>query len=155
MTTYDSRRPGGTQPAVPPQRDRRGRPLHAGDLRIEAWAPTMPGCVAEAVRALADSFLGPARPPLACRVRFDVRGESEALLLETVLRQVISWPSRRTQVAVSAEVARTPSGLWVRCELIDAGAVRPVGAIPKGVAKGSVRCEPALDGWRCEAGIDV
>ncbi|MFF5986979.1 archease [Prauserella flavalba] len=154
MTTRDTGRAHEPGRVVPRQRRRR-RPLHAADLRIEAWAPTMHACFAGAVGALAESILGPGRPPVSATVRFDVRGDNPSALLDAVLRRVISFLPRHNAIATRAEVVRTETGLRVRCELVDAGAVVLPGPIPKGVSRGSVLCERTDLGWWCAAGIDV
>ncbi|PXY25904.1 hypothetical protein DI005_06695 [Prauserella sp. PE36] len=154
VTTRDTGRAHEPGRIVPRQRRRR-RPLHAADLRIEAWAPTMHACFAGAVGALAESVLGPGRRAVSARVRFDVRGDNPSVLLDLVLQRVISFLPKYNAIATTADVARTDTGLRVRCELVDAGAVVLPGPIPKGVTRGSVLCERTEHGWWCAAGIDI
>ena len=141
-------------PTISPMRTRVLKPLHAGDLRIRAWAPTREACVAEAVRALVVSFVGGVLAR-ASTVEFDVRGDSDAELLTGALRTVIFRVRTGNEVPTATEVLPLPDGLRLRCAMVDAGAVVPVGVVPKGVSATGARCEPWPGGWWCGARVDL
>jgi SHS2 domain-containing protein len=141
----------GEPPQVePPQVE----PLHSDGLRIQAWAPTREACLAEAVHALVVSFVGGV-PSSASAVQFDVLGRSDTDLLTGVLRTVIQRVRVWHQVPVTTDVVPTARGLRLHCVVVDAGAVVPVGAVPKGVSTTGVRCEPWPGGWWCGASVDL
>ncbi|MDQ0380969.1 archease [Amycolatopsis thermophila] len=133
---------------------RRARPVHAGDLRIEAWGTTRELCVAEAVRALVDSFVPPGRPVATRVVSFEVTGADDQVTAAALAR-VITALRRLGVVPVDTEVTGTPTGLRLRCDMADAAAIRPRGALPKAVTAGSVRCGRKAGSWWCTARIDV
>lgn len=136
-------------------RGKADRRLHRADLRIEAWAPTREACIAEAVRALVGSFLSrPVRPPTGA-VSFDVTGPTDAELLRAVLHSVILRLALVSEIPTVTRVRATATGLQLRCDVIDTGAIIPIGAIPKAVSKDPVRCERSRRGWWCSARIDV
>lgn len=128
------------------------KPLHPADLRIRAWGPTREACVAEAVRALVDSFVGRVLAR-AWTVEFDALGRTDADLLTGVLRTVILRVRTWHEVPVSTTVAPITNGLRLRCAMVDVGAVIPVGVVPKGVS--GARCERWSRGWRCGASVDL
>lgn len=131
------------------------RPVHSGDLRIEAWAGTREACIAEAVEALVGSFLGPQRPAPSSRSCFRVTGGTDEELLQEVLRQVIADVLTRQEVPVATTVAAIADGLEVSCHTVSAAAILPVGAIPKSVSRQGALCRRFPSGWFCAARIDV
>ncbi|TNC29134.1 archease [Amycolatopsis alkalitolerans] len=131
------------------------RPVHAGDLRIDAWAGTREACIAEAVDALVGSFLGPRRPAPTSRSSFRVTGSTDAELLRAVLRQVISDVLDRQEVPVATAVTATANGLGVTCRTVSAGSIVPAGALPKSLSRDGALCVRFPSGWWCTARIDV
>lgn len=131
------------------------RPVHAGDLRIEAWAPTRERCIAEAVDALIGSFLGPTRPAASSRSHFHVTGATDSELVQAVLDHVVVTLLERHEVPVATSVSAGERGLTVFCRTVSAAAVVPVGSIPKGVSRRSALCHQFANGWFCAARIDV
>ncbi|HJQ47494.1 MAG TPA: archease [Amycolatopsis sp.] len=131
------------------------RPVHAGDLRIEAWAGTREACIAEAVDALVGSFVGTRRPAPSSQSSFQVSGTDDAALLQAVLRQVIAGVLTRQEVPLATVVSATGTGLAVRCDTVSAAAILPTGAIPKGVSRQNALCRQFPSGWWCSARIDV
>src|SRR5690349_8428949 len=103
-------------------------PLHLGDLRIRAWAPTREECLAEAVHAMVVTFVGRV-PPYASTVDFDVFGDTNADLLVGVLRTVIFRIGKWNEFPVATDVTGLPAGLRVHCAMADLGLVIPVGAV--------------------------
>lgn len=130
------------------------RPVHAGDLYLEAWAPTREVCVAEAVQALMCSFVG-AVSQASSPADFTVVGRTDVDLLLGVLRTVIEHVRTGNEIPVATKVAAAPEGLLLHCEVVDVGGILPVGAIPKGVSEQDIRCEPWPGGWWCAAKVDV
>ncbi|HWD03262.1 MAG TPA: archease [Amycolatopsis sp.] len=139
----------------PPKVANTRRPVHAGDLRIEAWAPTRESCLAEAVNALIGSFLGPARPPVSSCSHFHVTGANDSELLHAVLDKVIAAVLERHEVPVATAISATAQGVAVVCDTASAAAVVPVSSIPKGVSRRSALCHQFASGWFCAARIDV
>lgn len=131
------------------------RPVHAGDLRIEAWAATREECVAEAVEALVGSFTRRSLPAIAWTSYFDVTGAGDTELLRGALLRVISGLRKDHVIPVSVQVSANQAGLRLRCAMVDAGAILPGGALPMGVTPGSVHCVHRMDLWWCVARIDV
>jgi hypothetical protein len=104
-------------------------PLHVGDLRIQACAPTREACRG-----------GGARPRRQCR-----RWHSGACVdrgvrrarrhryrpadrsARTVIFRVRTW----SEVPVTTEVVPTADGLRLHCAMVDMAAVVPVGVVPK------------------------
>lgn len=129
-------------------------PLHVGDLRIQAWAPTREACVAEAVHALVVSFVG-GIPATASTVEFDVFGSADADLLTGVLSTVIFRVRAWQEIPVATDVLPIADGLRLRCAMVDAGAVVPIGVVPKRLSTNGTRCEPWPGGWWCGASVDL
>jgi len=141
----------GTRPGA----GRRARPVHAGDLRIDAWGATRERCVAEAVRALVDGVLWVSGHRPLWTASFEVTGSGDDHLVDTTLARVITALRRHGAVPVTTEVTATGDGLRLRCAMVDAAAVRPRGALPKGVTADSVRCGRNAGTWWCTARIDL
>ncbi|MFI5610760.1 archease [Amycolatopsis sp. NPDC051903] len=131
------------------------RPVHAGDLRIEAWADTREACIAEAVDAVVGSFLGPTRPAPSSLSSFRVTGRTDAELLQAVLGRVIATVLEQQEVPVATVVSTTAEGLEVLCRTVSAAAILPMGAIPKAVSGARPLCHRFASGWFCSARIDV
>jgi SHS2 domain-containing protein len=135
--------------------DRRRGPAHRADLRLEAWGPTREACIAEAVRALVDSFVRRTLPLPASKVSFEVIGSADPALLVAVLGEVITRIRTRHEVPIVTQVAATPGGVLLRCEVVDTGAVLPCGALPKGLSRHRARIAPSGKGWWCSVRVDV
>ena len=135
--------------------DARRPPVHRADLTIEAWGPTREVCVAEAVRALVDSFVGRTLPLTSSTASLEVNGGNDADLLVAVLGEVIRRIRTRNEIPIATDVTATPTGLRLRCTVIDIGAVLPAGSLPKAVSRPRARCEHRTDGWWCSVRIDV
>ncbi|QYN18965.1 archease [Amycolatopsis sp. DSM 110486] len=140
------------------KQDARGtrRVVHAADLCIAAWGPTREACLAEAVRALVESFVH-ARPAGGSAAwSFEASGPTDGSVLVALLDGVIAMMRMRSLIPVTVEgVGVDGSMVRLRCRTADLAAVIPVGAIPKGLSRREVRCERAGGGWRCAARIDV
>jgi SHS2 domain-containing protein len=122
---------------------------HTADIALHAWADSRDDCLAEAVRALVDSFadLGGAAPD--DEVTFTAGQGEDALvaLLEEVIYQV------EVHGRVVADVQPGPEG-GLRLATVPVEAVEQIGAMPKAVTTHGVRFEH--DGqWQAHAVVDV
>jgi len=128
---------------------------HTADLRLEAWAPTRERCLAEAVRALVDSFIEHPLPQPASVAEWDLPvGHDENLLVE-LLEEVIYRMDVCGRVPVATDVAATATGLRIRFDMADLQQAVPCGPVPKAVSLHRIRLAPGPDGWRCAVTIDV
>ena len=138
---------------------------HTADLRIEAWAPDREECLAEAVRALVDSFadVAGARPRRFADVRIAAGADPDLLvaILDEVIYRIDAQDEIPVEVAVRAEhaeVAGAEPGETVRLSLGLAGLedVGITGAAPKAVSLSELRCAAEESGrWLASATIDV
>lgn len=130
----------------------RGVP-RAAEVRIEAWAPSREECVAEAVRAMAETVAGlpAAGPREAVELRVDAATDED--LLVAVLDEVIYQMDDTGRVPAAAHVTAAGDGLSVRLELVEPAAV--VGATPTGVSLRGLRFASTGNEWRCAVTLDV
>ncbi|MFF9401919.1 MULTISPECIES: archease [unclassified Streptomyces] len=162
----------GREPVVPRRPGARGhRTLpHTADLRVEAWAPTAGDCVAEAVRAMVESFADTSgAAPVGERTCPVAAGSGEDLLV-TVLEEVVYRLDAHGEIPLDVEVdadvgtdtgtgasraAGGGPGPLVRFRMADAGTAREVGAVPKAVSLHDLRLRHDPDGWACGVTLDV
>jgi protein archease len=128
---------------------------HTADARIEAWAPTREGCVAEAVAALVDAFVDVSRARPATSEDFQVPPGSDEDMLVAVLDRVVYLIDITGQVPVTAEISAADGGLGVRLGMADPQAVEVTGAAPKAVSLHELRFAPDEAGWSCAVTVDV
>lgn len=134
---------------------------HTADLRIEAWAATREECVAEAVRALVESFAdtGPARKRRVHEhlVERHLAGETDADLVAAAIEEVIYGLDADGEIPVDASARRAGDGgidLALRMTSLDE--VEITGAAPKAASLSGLRCGPEPSGrWSCAVTIDV
>jgi SHS2 domain-containing protein len=129
---------------------------HTADVIVSAWAPSVTGCIDQAVRGLVAVFAevpGGApgeRVPLACPP------EDAAGLLVRVLEEVIYLVEVRGLVPVCADVHRTPAGgLAGHLDAVRVEGVDLVGPVPKAVTRHALAFDRGPDGWRCAVTVDV
>ncbi|MEU9759143.1 archease [Streptomyces sp. NPDC047985] len=143
---------------------------HTADLRVEAWAPTAGDCVAEAVRAMVESFADTSgAAPAGERVCTVAAGSGEDLLV-SVLEEVVYRLDAHGEIPLDVEVdadvrvdadtgaSRTEGegpGTLVRFRMADAGSAREIGAVPKAVSLHGLRLRDGPDGWICRVTLDV
>ena len=89
---------------------------HTADLRIEAWAPTREGCIAEAV---VGTVVVPGHP--------------------AVLDELIYLMDTTGDVPIDAELEPVEEGVDVRFAMVDAATVPQIGALPKAVTLHELR----------------
>ena len=130
---------------------------HTADLRVEAWAPTREECLAEAVRALVDSFavVAAVRPRRTAERRF-IAGSDEDLLV-AVIDEVIYRLDADGEIPVTVEVRPAlDGGVVLSMQLADVGEAEITGAAPKAATLHDLRCAPGPAGrWSCGITIDV
>ncbi|MDH6143689.1 MULTISPECIES: archease [Kitasatospora] len=152
----------GALPVTGQQRSASGhRTLaHTADLRVEAWSPTVAGCITQAVRAVVDGFAdtSAARPvgERAC----EVTAAADEDLLVAVLEEVVYRMDADGEIPLDTEVLAirdTAAGrvLSVRFRMADADTAEPVGAVPKAVSLHGLRLRGGPDGWTCRVTVDV
>ncbi|MCP2357527.1 SHS2 domain-containing protein [Nonomuraea thailandensis] len=134
---------------------------HTADIALEAWAGAREECLAEAARALVESFadLGTAPAPDG-GVDFSTTGhtasggdqEGGAGLLIALLEEVIYQVEVHGRVVVDVRPGQD-GGL--RLATVPAEAVEQVGAMPKAVTTHGVRFGREDGEWRARAVIDV
>lgn len=130
---------------------------HTADIALEAWADDRDACLAEAVRALVETFadLGPAADaPSGREVDFPVTAvrEGGAALLVALLEEVIYQVEVHGRVVVDVRPGRE-GGL--RLSTVPAGTVEQVGAMPKAVTTHGLRFDRTGGQWRARAVVDV
>lgn len=131
---------------------------HTADLRIMAWGPTREDCIAEAVRAVVESFadVSQAGCPHARR-RHHLEAGSDADLLAAAVEEVIYSLDADGEVPVTVEVGRAgDGGINLVLRAVDASTVEVIGAAPKAASLSGLACAPDASGrWSCAATIDV
>lgn len=133
---------------------------HTADLAVEAWAGRREECVAEAVRALIESFAElPADLPPTDSVAFAVEPATAERLLADVLDEAIYQIEVHGRIPVDTSIdLRTGIGEGradVRFATVPARFAEPVGAVPKAVSLHALTLEHSGGSWRAHATIDV
>ncbi|MGW0198753.1 archease [Nonomuraea sp. NPDC003201] len=124
---------------------------HTADTRIQAWAPTVMECIAEAVLAMSDSFLDTAGG-VACaeqRVRL-APGRPEDRLV-AALDEVIYRMDTTGQVPIRA----TPEEDGLLLATAEVETMAQTGAVPKAVTLHRLAFEQRGDQWMCTVTLDV
>lgn len=133
---------------------------HTADVRIEAWAPSVEGCLEQAVAGLVETFAalpaaGRAGPAVPRVVTAELAGESPADLLVAVLDEVIYRLDTENVLPMQSDVQLTETGSRVSFEVVDAADAELVGAVPKATSLHGLVFEQTVDGWRCEVTVDI
>ena len=143
-------------PARPFTSGHRGVP-HAADLRIEAWADTREECVAEAVRALVNSFAEPGEQARRRAVQWHVTGETDADLVAAAIEEVIYGLDTSGEIPVAVAACRAADGgIDLTLHLAGLDQVEITGAVPKAASLSGLRCSQDESGrWSCAVTVDV
>jgi SHS2 domain-containing protein len=129
---------------------------HTADVRLEAWAPSVAGCVEQAVAGLVSTFADlPASARPTGVVRAEVTGESPGDLLVAVLDEVIYRLDTENVLPVRSDVQLNETGSLVVFEVVDAASATLIGAVPKATSLHRLVFEHVGDGWRCEVTVDI
>jgi SHS2 domain-containing protein len=143
-------------PAGPLTSGHRGVP-HTADLGIEAWADTREECVAEAVRALVNSFAEPGARSQRRAVKRHVAGETDADLVAAAIEEVIYGLDTRGEIPVAVAAHRAADGgIDLTLHVVDLDQVEITGAVPKAATLSGLRCAREESGrWSCAVTVDV
>jgi SHS2 domain-containing protein len=146
--------PGGSHAVDEDEYGHRTVP-HTADLRIEAWAPTREGCIAQAVLGAVESFLHTSlvHPDRIHRCRLDAHSDED--LLVAVLDEVIYLVDTTGEAPVDVELVADEEGVDVEFAMADAADLPQIGAVPKAVSLHEVSCASGPGGWRCSVILDV
>ncbi|MQA86809.1 MAG: archease [Streptosporangiales bacterium] len=129
---------------------------HTADVALAAWAPSRAECIAEAVRALVESFADVTDAAPGGSIAFPVEPEGDDDLLVSVLDEAIYQIEVHDRVPVDVEVAEdSDGGGIVRFATVPTDSVEPVGAIPKGVSWHDLQFGCSGGTWRCHVTVDV
>jgi len=128
---------------------------HTADLRVEAWAPTREGCIAEAVLGTVEAFVDIASAHPESTQRCRVEANSDEDLLVAVLDELIYTLDTTGRIPVDVELDTLDSGLDVRFATIDAAHLPQVGAVPKAVSLHDLYLAAGPRGWSCSVTLDV
>lgn len=130
-------------------------PVHAADLRIEAWGPSRERCIAEAVSGMVESFAGGSLGDPDEVLDLQVIGTTDEELLAAVLEEVIRRMETTGRIPAATQVLPARGGLRVRFGVVDIGGVIAAGPIPKAVCPHGLCIEPSAGGWACTVAFDV
>ncbi len=129
---------------------------HTADVIVSAWAATVEGCLAEAVRALVSSFadVSAARPQRLFGFVCDPGPDVE--LLVEVLEEAIYLIDAEDVVPVQVALARTgDGGLVGEFGVVACSDVALVGPVPKAVTQHGLSLDTSTSGCRCQVLVDV
>jgi SHS2 domain-containing protein len=130
---------------------------HTVAIAVEAWADSREECLAEAVRALVETFadIGEAVPDDS--VAFALVESDEALLvavLDEVIYQVEVYSRVAVDVSVDERTGATRGQIEVRLATVPVAMVDQVGAVPKAVALHGLRFGREAGMWRAHVVVD-
>lgn len=128
---------------------------HTADTRVEAWAPTMAECIAEAVLGTAESFLDLAGAAVVAH--HDLRlapGPPEDRLV-AALDEVVYLMDTAGRIPVGVTVREDAAGPVLRLALADLAGLPQTGAVPKAASLHRLACAPRDGGWACAVTLDV
>jgi SHS2 domain-containing protein len=123
---------------------------------VASWAPTVEGCIAEAVRGLVACFADVRQARPVRMVGFACEPAADDELLVEVLEEAIYLLDTEDAVPVQVALARTAHGGLVGDFGIAAREDVPVvGPLPKAVTRYGLRLQRHGATWRCQVVIDV
>jgi SHS2 domain-containing protein len=128
---------------------------HTADARVEAWAPTREGCIAQAVAGLVETFADASGAPATAAEDFRIPPGPDEDMLVAVLDRVIYLVDVTGQVPRHADVSTMDDELRVRLEMASPDAVEVTGAAPKAVSLHELRFTADATGWSCSVTLDV
>ncbi|KZS62521.1 MAG: archease [Mycobacterium pseudokansasii] len=128
---------------------------HTADLRIEAWAPTRNGCIRQAVLGTVESFLDTSSATAQQTRRRRITANRDDDLLVAALEEVIYLLETTGQAPADLRLSEADGGVDMTLEMIDAGAVAQVGAVPKAVSLNDLCLVRDEHGWQCSVTLDV
>jgi SHS2 domain-containing protein len=111
--------------------------------------------VAEAVRALVDSFADTAHGPVTAVHVLDLGDDSDEGVLLGALDEVVYLLDADGVVPVTVETERARGGVRLVLGVTDLAQVDITGPAPKGVARSDLGFDRTPSGWSCEFTVDV
>ncbi|MGW3039963.1 archease [Kitasatospora sp. NPDC001159] len=133
---------------------------HTADTRVEAWAPTVEGCIREAVHAVVEGLADISGAQSAGERVCAVTADSDEDLLVSVLEEVIYRMDVDGEIPLDTEVDTirdTGDGraVSVRFTMTDADTAEQIGAVPKAVSLNGLHLTGGPEGWTCQVTLDV
>ncbi|EUA04090.1 hypothetical protein I545_5294 [Mycobacterium kansasii 662] len=102
-----------------------------------------------------ESFLDTSSAPVQQTRRRRVTANSDDSLLVAALDEVIYLLDTTGQAPVELMLSEADGGVDMTLEMVDAGAVPQVGAVPKAVSLNDLCLVRGEHGWRCSVTVDV
>jgi SHS2 domain-containing protein len=128
---------------------------HTADLIIEAWAPSLGGCLTEAVAALTESCADTSNAVPTGRHSFCLRARSDEETLVALLEEVLYVLDAHGQVPVTTHLTRNGAVLAGWFDVVGVGEVPLTGSAPKGISLSGLALERVSSQWHCVATVDV
>jgi SHS2 domain-containing protein len=134
---------------------------HTADVRVQAWSPTLEGCIGEAVRAVVDGFADASGARLVGERECALTARTDEDLLVSVLEEVIYRMDAHGEIPLEVEVGAIRDAVGegressVCFRMADAGTVELIGTVPKAVALHDLRLQGGPGGWTCRVTLDV
>ncbi|HZC69808.1 MAG TPA: archease [Jatrophihabitans sp.] len=129
---------------------------HGVDVIIEAWAPSIAACIAEAVAALVDTFVNTSEARETVDYPFRLAVDTPEAALVTVLEEVLYILDMSGQAPVATTISSVEAGLvsgsFTLADVMDR---ELTGGVPKGISpSGLVLLEDGVQ-WTCQFIVDV
>jgi protein archease len=128
---------------------------HTADLRVEAWGPTREECLAEAVRAVVESFVDCAGARAQTSREAEITAGSDDDLLVALLEELVYWLDTACEVPIAVELDAMPGGVRACFRMADADSLPVTGATPKAVTLHQLAFCRVPEGFRCSVTLDV
>jgi SHS2 domain-containing protein len=129
---------------------------HTADVILEAWAPTLEGCIAEAVAALVGSFVDTVHTHECAAHPFRIPVTTTEAALVTVLEEALYVLDMAGQVPLSTTIADVGAGtVQGSFALADVSDRDLRGSVPKGISLSGLRLGREGELWRCRFTVDV
>ncbi len=128
---------------------------HTADTRIQAWAPTIGECIAQAVLGTAGSFLDLDGAASTSERDLHVEPGEPQDRLVAVLDEVIYLMDTTGQIPIKATAVHDQNRLRLHLTMADLTAIPQTGAVPKAVALHQLTFEHRAGQWTCTVTLDV
>ena len=139
-------------------KQRKGHRLapHTADCVVEAWAPELVPCLAEAMAGLVAVFAEPVETATTRTVPVSAGPGPGSDLLVSLLEEVIYVTDVLGVVPVRFHLAETEDGgVAGDMEVVEAGDAVLVGPVPKVLSYNSLELSEHDGTWRCRVVVDV
>lgn len=148
------------------QRDRQEDPFrghrmaaHPSDCLIEAWAPDLASCIAEALDGLGEAVaevgeVGADSPRETLKIQAGPGDPEEQLV--SIMEEVISTMDLLSVVPTGFQLSETnDGGIAGSMEVVPVGQTTLTGATPKGVSYHGLSMMRGERGWHCRVLVDL